>query len=80
MDLLACSECERRFYAPAAEPSGGRRCPRCKGGLVIAMPHVTSIPLDARGLNHGPEPPKIDPGPASEARPSGEQRTGEWGT
>ena len=56
MDLLACSECERRFYVPGAAASDGRQCPRCGGGLVLAVHRMASIPLDARWLD-----PRVDP-------------------
>jgi PHP family Zn ribbon phosphoesterase len=49
MDLLACSHCDRRFYAPGAGPSTDR-CPQCGGGLGLALHRITSIPLDARWL------------------------------
>jgi hypothetical protein len=49
MDLLACSHCDRRFYAPGAGPSTDR-CPQCGGGLGLTLHCITSIPLDARRL------------------------------
>ena len=60
MDLLACSECERRFYALGAGPSDSRRCPRCEASLVLTWPGVTSLPLDARSLDHGSEPARAN--------------------
>ena len=50
MDLLACSECGRRFYIPHLGPSEGRCCPQCGGGLRLALYRMASIPLDARWL------------------------------
>ncbi len=52
MDLLACSECEHRFYVPAVGPLDSRCCPHCGGGLTLALHGMTSIPLDARWLDH----------------------------
>ena len=49
MDLLACSHCDRRFYAPGDGPSTDR-CPQCGGELGLALHRITSIPLDARRL------------------------------
>jgi hypothetical protein len=49
MDLLACAECDRRFYAPGDGPFTGR-CPRCGGGFDLSRHRITSIPLDARSL------------------------------
>ena len=60
MDLLACSECERRFYALGAGPAGSRRCPRCEASLVLTWPGVTSLPLDARSLDPGFEPARAN--------------------
>lgn len=57
MDLLACSECEHRFYVPGVEPSDGRRCPQCGGGLALAVHRIASIPLDARWLDPLVVPP-----------------------
>ena len=50
MDLLACSNCDRRFYAPGDGPTTGR-CSQCGGGLGLARQSITSIPLDARWLH-----------------------------
>ena len=51
MDLLACSPCDHRFYAPGHGPADSRRCPQCGGGLTLALHGMTSIPLDARWLD-----------------------------
>jgi hypothetical protein len=50
MDLLACSECGRRFYAPGLGPSESR-CSQCGGGLSLTLRGITAIPLDARWLD-----------------------------
>jgi hypothetical protein len=50
MDLLACSQCERRFYATGVDPPG-TWCSHCGGGLEIALRQIASIPLDARWLD-----------------------------
>lgn len=59
MDLLACTECEHRFYVPAAGSSNGHCCPQCGGGLTLAMQGMTSIPLDARWLDHRVAPADV---------------------
>jgi hypothetical protein len=51
MDLLACSECDHRFYAPGLGSADIHCCPQCGGGLALAMHDMTSIPLDARWLD-----------------------------
>ena len=51
MDLLACSQCDHRFYAPGHGPADHRGCPQCGGGLTLALHGMTSIPLDARWLD-----------------------------
>jgi hypothetical protein len=51
MDLLACSECDHRFYAPGLGSANIRCCPQCGGGLALAMHDMTSIPLDARWID-----------------------------
>ena len=51
MDLLSCSECGSRFYAPGIAPSESRCCSQCGGDLVLALNGMTSIPLDARWLD-----------------------------
>lgn len=53
MDLLACSECARRFYAPGVSASDNRRCPQCGGGLALTAQGMAAIPLDARWLDPG---------------------------
>lgn len=50
MDLLACAECGRRFYAPGLGSSESRCCSQCGGGLSLALHDIASIPLDARCL------------------------------
>lgn len=60
MDLLACSQCGRRFYVPGVGPSESRCCTHCGGGLGLALHGMTSIPLDARGLDA-----RVAPGGAS---------------
>jgi PHP family Zn ribbon phosphoesterase len=55
MDLLACTHCGRRFYAPGDGPSTDR-CPQCGGGLGLALHRITSIPLDARWLEARAKP------------------------
>jgi hypothetical protein len=50
MDLVGCSECASRFYAPGTAPAG-RLCPRCGGDLSLAAHGISSIPLDARWLD-----------------------------
>jgi hypothetical protein len=51
MDLLACSECECRFYVPGAAASDGHHCPQCGAHLALAVHGLVSIPLDARWLD-----------------------------
>ena len=51
MDLLACSECDHRFYAPGVGSADSRCCPQCGGDLGLALDRITSIPLDARWLD-----------------------------
>jgi hypothetical protein len=51
MDLLACSHCDRRFCVTGARLAESRSCPRCGGGLALALHGMTSIPLDARWLD-----------------------------
>jgi hypothetical protein len=51
MDLLACSECGRRFYTLGLGSSESRCCSHCGGGLSLTLHGITSIPLDARWLN-----------------------------
>jgi hypothetical protein len=51
MDLLACSECDHRFYAPGLGSADIRCCPQCGGGLALALHDMTSIPLDARWID-----------------------------
>jgi hypothetical protein len=51
MDLVACTQCDRRFYVPGVGPSESRCCSQCGGDLVVALNGVTSIPLDARWLD-----------------------------
>jgi hypothetical protein len=51
MDLLSCSQCGSRFYAPGIRPSDSRCCPQCGGDLGLALDRITSIPLDARWLD-----------------------------
>jgi hypothetical protein len=48
MDLLACSHCDRRFCVTGVRPAENRSCPRCGGGLALALHGMTSIPLGAR--------------------------------
>ncbi len=57
MDLLACSDCGRRFYLPGVRPGDQRLCPSCGGPLDLARHGMTSIPLDARWLD-----PRAGPG------------------
>jgi hypothetical protein len=57
MDLLACSECECRFYVPGVVASDGRHCPQCGGDLAVVVERMASIPLDARWLDPRVEPP-----------------------
>jgi len=59
MDLLACAQCEHRFYAPGAGGSYGRRCPHCGGGLALDVQGVASIPLDAHWLDPGAVPANV---------------------
>jgi hypothetical protein len=56
MDLLACTQCGDRFYAPGAWLSDIRDCPHCGGGLRFSLRNMASIPLDARGIDHGRSP------------------------
>jgi hypothetical protein len=56
MDLLACSQCGRRFYVPGVGPSDSNCCPQCGGGLGLALHRINSIPLDARWLDAGVAP------------------------
>ena len=49
MDLLACSQCDHRFYAPGSDRI--HSCPQCGAGLALAMHDMTSIPLDARWID-----------------------------
>lgn len=51
MDLLACSDCEQRFYLPGVGPSDSRWCPERGGGLDLALQGMRSIPLDAHWLD-----------------------------
>jgi hypothetical protein len=51
MDLLACSECDHRFYAPGLGSADIHCCPQCGGGLALAMHDMRSIPLDARWID-----------------------------
>jgi ribosomal protein S27AE len=51
MDLLACSECDHRFYVQGVGPPESRFCPHCGGGLALAVHCMTSIPIDARWLD-----------------------------
>src|SRR3954453_12121754 len=51
MDLLACSECECRFYVPGLTASDDRHCPQCGADLALAVHGLASIPLDARWLS-----------------------------
>jgi hypothetical protein len=37
-------------------PFDGRFCPQCGGGLTLALNGITSIPLDARWLDHDHAP------------------------
>jgi hypothetical protein len=59
MDLLACSQCEHRFYVPGVAASDGRLCPECGGGLALTEHGLGSIPLDAHWLE-----PRGSPAPA----------------
>jgi hypothetical protein len=59
MDLVGCTQCDRRFYMPGVGPSESRCCSQCGGDLVLALHGVTSIPLDARWLD-----PRVAPGSA----------------
>jgi hypothetical protein len=61
MDLLACSECDHRFYAPGLGSADIRCCPQCGGGLALAIHDLTSIPLDARWIDPraGPDRPEV---------------------
>jgi hypothetical protein len=61
MDLLACSQCGHRFYAPGAGSVDSRGCPQCGGGLTLALHDMTSIPLDARWID-----PRAGPGDGPE--------------
>jgi hypothetical protein len=56
MDLLACSQCDRRFYAPGVGAFTSR-CRQCGGGLGLALHRITAIPLDARWLEARVTPP-----------------------
>jgi hypothetical protein len=51
MDLLACGECEHRFYVPGVAAADGRQCPECGGHLDLAEHGMQSIPLDAHWLD-----------------------------
>lgn len=51
MNLLACSDCGRRFYTWGNGPAEERCCPRCGGSLALSLYRVRSIPLDARWLD-----------------------------
>jgi hypothetical protein len=51
MDLLACSGCGSRFYAPSIGFSESRCCSQRGGGLSLTRHAITSIPLDARWLD-----------------------------
>ena len=51
MDLLACSECDHRFYAPGLGSDHIHCCPQCGGSLALAMHDMKSIPLDARWID-----------------------------
>jgi hypothetical protein len=51
MDLLACSQCEHRFYVNGANSPEGLWCQHCGGALRLALHHISSIPLDARWLD-----------------------------
>lgn len=57
MDLLACAECEHRFYVSGVAASDGMRCPQCGGSLALAAHGLASIPLDARWLDPRVVPP-----------------------
>jgi PHP family Zn ribbon phosphoesterase len=50
MDLLTCSQCERRFYVSAADLPD-TWCSHCGGSLEIALRQIVRIPLDARWLD-----------------------------
>jgi hypothetical protein len=51
MDLLACSECDHRFYASGLASAGLHCCPQCGGSLDLAIHDMRSIPLDAHWLD-----------------------------
>ena len=51
MDLLACSQCEHRFYVPGVAAWDGRLCPECGGRLAFTEHGLGSIPLDAHWLD-----------------------------
>jgi hypothetical protein len=51
MDLLACTECERRFYLPGVAAAGDRRCPECGGDLALSEQGIAAIPIDAHWLD-----------------------------
>ncbi len=59
MDLLDCSKCAHRFYAPAIAAPELRRCPRCGGDLNLGAHGVSSIPIDAHWLDPRCLPPAI---------------------
>jgi hypothetical protein len=62
VNLVACSECDHRFYGVGVGLPERHRCPRCGGGLDLSLHDITSIPLDARWLDPAAarrDPPEV---------------------
>ena len=68
MDLLACTQCGDRFYAPGAWFSDIRDCPHCGGGLRFSLRNMASIPLDARWIDPDRSPEGEGPTVAAKNR------------